>query len=114
MTPRPPQLFVPPPAWLDYLPWPRMRDKLVRLYPSFPFDEFFIPYTTTVSLNWPYDPQAVLVATPGSEELSINPSFENHLRDLSNWSLGPAFAKAHPVLADTTTIKVDVDLRRSS
>ena len=107
VTPRPSQLFTPHPAWIDHLPWPRMRDKMVRIYPSIPFDEFFIPYTTTVSLNWPYERshEVLLRMTPGSPELCLNPEFERYLRDLGNWSLGPAFLKAHPSLVDTFKLK---------
>ena len=38
---------------------------------------------------------------PDTEELALNPLFERHLMDLGNWTLGPAFAKAHPDLVDT-------------
>lgn len=107
VTPRPSQLFTPHPAWVDHLPWPRMRDRMVELYPSIALENFFIPYTTTLSLNWPYDPSDTLLSLPDSDELSINPVFERHLRDLSNWTLGPAFAKAFPMLAETTKIKPD-------
>lgn len=107
VTPRASQLLHPHPAWVDHLPWPRMRDRLVSTHPNVPFDDFFIPYTTTVSLNWPYDAADVLIRTPGTEEFTMNPMFETHLRDLSNWSLGSVFAKAHPVLADTCRIAVD-------
>ena len=107
VTPRPAQLFTPHPAWVDHLPWPRMRDKMVQLHPRIPLDNFFIPYTTTLSLNWPHRDLDTLVSVPGSDEMSINPAFERHLRDLANWSLGPAFAKAFPMLVDTTTIKPD-------
>ncbi|MCJ1472658.1 hypothetical protein MMC13_001307 [Lambiella insularis] len=96
------QLHNPHPAWIDHLPWPRLREKLISHYHCFPFDDFFIPYTTTVSLNWPYGPMDTLVSTPKAEELSINPIFEKHLRDLQNWSLGAAFVKEHPELAETT------------
>ena len=112
VTPRPCQLFTPHPAWVDHLPFPRMREKLVRIYPSVPFDEFFIPYTTTVSINWPYEARDTLLTVPGTDEVAINPVFERHLLDLKNWTLGPAFAKAHPSLADTTTIKADTVERR--
>ena len=105
MTPRATQLFSPHPAWIDNLPWPRMRDRMVQVYPQVHFDNFFIPYTTTLSLNWPYEASDCLLKVPGSEELSINPIFEQHLRDLNNWSLGPAFAKAFPILAETTKIR---------
>lgn len=113
VTPRPAQLFSTHPAWVDYLPWPRMRDKLVQIYPSIHFDDFFIPYTTTLSLNWTYEAPDTLLSKEGTEELFINPVFERHIRDLKNWTLGPAFAKAHPSLADTCTIKPD-NRRRSS
>ncbi len=105
VTPRASQLFTPHPAWIDHLPWPRMRDKMVYMYPNIPFDTWFIPYTTTLSLNWPYEPTDTLISLPDSEELSINPVFERHVRDLNNWSLGPAFAKAFPMLVETTKIK---------
>ncbi|MCJ1432795.1 hypothetical protein MMC27_002152 [Xylographa pallens] len=99
------QLHDPHPPWIDHLPWPRLRDKLILYHYRFPFDNFFIPFTTTLSLNWPYEPKDALVAIPNSEELSINPIFERHLRDLSNWSLGPAFAKALPDMAETVRIR---------
>ena len=99
------QLHDPHPPWIDHLPWPRLRDKLILYYHRFPFDNFFIPFTTTLSLNWPYEPKDALVAIPNSEELLMNPIFERHLRDLGNWSLGPAFAKALPELAETVQIR---------
>ncbi|KAL8721852.1 MAG: hypothetical protein Q9225_001566 [Loekoesia sp. 1 TL-2023] len=105
VTPRASQLFTPHPAWVDHIPWPRMRDRMVHLYPDIPLDNFFIPYTTTLSLNWNYEDSDTLLSMPGSDEFSINPVFERHLRDLGNWTLGSAFEKAFPKLADTCKIK---------
>lgn len=107
ITPRPSQLFTPHPHWLDYLPFPRLRDACVQQQPPVVFDNFFVPYTATLSLNWPYEAADVLVprppaaiGSPGSSadepEYSINPVFETHLRKLENWSLGPAFVEAFP------------------
>jgi len=106
-TPRPSQLFTPHPAWLDYLPWPRMRDKMVATYQNYAFENWFIPYTTTLSLNWPYEPTDCLLSSSESDELMINPVFERHLRNLQNWSLGPAWARAFPELVETARIKGD-------
>lgn len=89
-----------------------MRDKLTQIYPSVPFDDFFIPYTMTLSLNWTYEAHDTLLSKEGTEELFINPVFERHIRDLRNWTLGEAFAKAHPRLADTCTVKGDDGRRR--
>ncbi|OIW27572.1 hypothetical protein CONLIGDRAFT_619148 [Coniochaeta ligniaria NRRL 30616] len=111
-TPRPSQLFTPHPAWMDHLPFPRMREKLDHRQhnpagDNFPFENFFIPYTTTLCLNWPYEDIDVLLQSPDTEELMVNPVFERHLRRLENWTLGDAFAKAFPGLADTFNLKSD-------
>ncbi|KAL2066186.1 hypothetical protein VTL71DRAFT_2257 [Oculimacula yallundae] len=113
VTPRPSQIFTPHPAWIDHLPFPKMRDRLVRDYNprDYLFDNFFIPFTTTMSVNWPYEPTDTLLSSMEGEDLVINPVFERHLRRLDNWSLGPAFAKAFPGLQDTYRLKVDGDRR---
>ncbi|TVY85394.1 hypothetical protein LSUE1_G000237 [Lachnellula suecica] len=112
-TPRPSQIFTAHPAWIDHLPFPKMRDRLVRDYNphEYLFDNFFIPFTTTINVNWPYEPTDALLSSPESEELIINPVFERHLRRLENWSLGPSFHKAFPGLQDTYRLKTDGDRR---
>ncbi|KAF7597574.1 hypothetical protein BBP40_000052 [Aspergillus hancockii] len=105
LTPRPSQLFTPHPAWIDYLPWPRMRDRVVMSHQVYPFDNWFVPFTRTLSVNWPYEETDCLLSTGDGDDLIINPVFERHLRNLGNWSLGPAFAEAYPSLAETAKIK---------
>lgn len=114
ITPRPSQLFTAHPAWIDHLPWPKMRDHLVRNYNprDYLFDNFFIPFTTTLSLNWPYEPTDTLLAAGTEEgEVVINPVFERHLRRLENWSLGGTFRNAFPGLVDTYRLKVEGERR---
>ncbi len=82
-----------------------MRDKMVHSYQDYSFENWFIPFTTTLSVNWPYEPTDTLLSTAESDDLMINPVFERHLRNLNNWSLGPAFAKAYPALVETARIK---------
>ena len=84
-----------------------MRDKLVASYQDYAFENWFIPYTSTLSVNWPYEPTDCLLSTGESEELTINPVFERHVMRLENWSLGPAFTRAHPAMASTVRIKSD-------
>lgn len=103
-TPRPSQLFTPHPAWVDYIPWPRMRDRVVATYENYPFENYFIPYTTTLSLNWPYEPTDCILHNTDTNELLINPVFERHVRNLNNWSLGPAFVEAFPLLEGSCRI----------
>ncbi|KAK2744147.1 hypothetical protein FQN57_004407 [Myotisia sp. PD_48] len=106
-APRPSQLITPHPAWIDYLPWPLMRDRMISSYTDYDFSNWFIPYCSGLSVNWPYEQTDILLSTSESEELIVNPVFERHLRDLNNWSLGPAFAKAYPHLVDGTRINPD-------
>ncbi|KAE8352723.1 hypothetical protein BDV28DRAFT_134612 [Aspergillus coremiiformis] len=105
LTPRPSQILTSHPAWIDYLPWPRMRDRVVMSHQDYPFDNWFLPFTRTLSVNWPYEETDCLLSTGGSDDLIINPVFERHIRNLSNWSLGSAFAEAFPALAETAKIK---------
>ncbi|RMY02225.1 hypothetical protein D0866_15676, partial [Hortaea werneckii] len=83
---------------------PRMRALLATTNPK-RFDEFFVPFSTTISVNWPASAGDVLVPSsqaPGAndghvpEKLTINPDFESHFRDLSNWSLGRDFVTTFP------------------
>lgn len=106
MRPTKLQLTIPHPAWPDHLPWPKMRDRIVEQFEDYPFHDFFIPFTTTLSLNWPYEPTDTLLTSPSSDELLINPVFERHLRNMENWTLGPSFTAAMPGLTGTVKIKV--------
>lgn len=106
-TPRPTQLLTAHPPWMDYVPWPRMRDRLAMSHQDYPFENWFIPFTRGLSVNWPYEDTDCLLSAGSSDELLINPVFERHLRNLSNWSLGPLFAETYPNLVDTTQIRPD-------
>ena len=88
------------PAWYDHIPFAAMRERLVAEYElaPFPFDNFFIPFTSTLSINWPYEDTCVLLASPTGDELMINPVFEQHLGVAENWTLGEAFERAFPAL----------------
>ena len=106
LTPRPSQLLTKHPAWIDYLPWPRMRDRLVMSHQNYQFENWFVPFTETISINWPYEAtDCLLSTTTNSDDLLINPVFERHFRNLNNWSLGPAFAEAYPEMAETACIR---------
>ena len=89
LTPRPCQLLTPHPAWMDYLPWPWMRERLVNSYHDFRFEDWLVAFTQTLSINWPYEATDCLLSVNDSDDLLINPVFERHMRNIDNWSLGP-------------------------
>lgn len=106
MRPQHSQLYCAHPAWIDHLPFPLMRETLARVYNpnEYLFDNFFIPFTTTIRISWPYEETDTLLQSPDGDELMINPVFERHLRNLDNWTLGEPFAKSFPALAETCKI----------
>ncbi|KAI9889436.1 MAG: hypothetical protein M1814_005299 [Vezdaea aestivalis] len=104
LAPRPSQLFTVHPAWIDNLPWPKMRDSLVYDYRQYTFNEFFPPYTTGLSVNWPYDPMTC-VGRGQDGEYMLTGLYEDHIRNLSNWSLGPEFEREFPTLSMSVNIK---------
>ncbi|KAF4821222.1 hypothetical protein CGCTS75_v011149 [Colletotrichum tropicale] len=108
VRPRPSQLFTEHPAWIDHVPFPAMREKLCRDYNprEYLFDNFFVPFTTTLSLNWGYEDTDTLLQVPESDEVVINPVFERHLRRIENWTLGQAFHQTFPKLAGTYNLKM--------
>ncbi|KAK0613792.1 hypothetical protein B0T14DRAFT_285573 [Immersiella caudata] len=101
------QLSTPHPAWMDHIPFPAMREYLINNYSptQFPFENFFIPFTTTLCVNWPYEDVDALLRNPVGEELMINPVFERHLRRLENWTVGDAFEDAFPALDGTYNLR---------
>ncbi|KAF3918245.1 hypothetical protein ABW21_db0200515 [Orbilia brochopaga] len=98
VKPRPSQLFTARPIWFDHMPWPMTRDVMAKHPELYSNTEFSIEYTSSLSVNWPYDPaETVMQQTPG--EYVINPVFEEHIRKIENWSIGSRFAELYPDLA---------------
>jgi hypothetical protein len=104
--PLPVQSEIPHPAWVDHVPFPAMREKLVREWSptKYPLEEYFVPYSMTLSINWPYEESDALLKTE-SGEVVINPVFIRHLCMAENWTLGDAFDKTFPSLRDTYNLK---------
>ncbi|KXL50614.1 MAG: hypothetical protein FE78DRAFT_129597, partial [Acidomyces sp. 'richmondensis'] len=114
VRPVPEQLEMAHARWIDNLPWPFMRKQLVNMAGTnmaVNFDDFFVPYTTTLSLNWPYPKEKVLISNNANNgddqqmlDVGINPVFEVHLRELTNWSLGTKFKAAFPDLVQNVRL----------
>ncbi|KAK3985771.1 AP-1-like transcription factor [Cladorrhinum sp. PSN332] len=73
--PLPIQAARPHPAWLDHIPFPAMRERIIEqyygggesrefCYEEFPFENFFIPFTGTLCVNWGYEDTDVLLRMP--------------------------------------------------
>ncbi|KAK0674494.1 hypothetical protein QBC41DRAFT_378053 [Cercophora samala] len=122
------------PAWVDYIPWGKMRDRIIEgwddtLNKGIEFENFFIPFTGTLRVGWMMTTTTttmttnegvgvVLVGRRGGgkegggeeeeeeeEEIRIDPGFERHLRALESWSLGEEFERAFPELGGTYKLR---------
>ncbi|KAK8107709.1 uncharacterized protein PG998_009722 [Apiospora kogelbergensis] len=114
--PQPSQVYISHPAWIDHLPFPHMRERMAKDYnpADYFFENFFIPFTTTLSLNWSYEETDCLLQSPDGEELLINPVFERHMRRLENWTLGDAFHQTFPQLDGSYNLKRDGSVARNN
>ncbi|KAK8919944.1 hypothetical protein VCV18_008775 [Metarhizium anisopliae] len=111
MIPKQPQMDYAHPAWLDLLPFPTMRERLTQIWNprQYDLDNWFIPFTTSLRVSWPYEETDALLMLPDSDEVVINPVFERHIRNPDNWKLGERFARAFPELAGTYQLDPSID-----
>ncbi|KAL2212990.1 hypothetical protein CC79DRAFT_1374457 [Sarocladium strictum] len=102
LRPVPSQLSIPHAAWIDRIPWPRAREYLIS-HPQITLDDFAAPYSSGFKLNWPYDPESVLLTAStsvnGVAETTINPVYEEHMRQIRHWTVGDAFRARFPELS---------------
>ena len=82
-----------------------MRQKIVLNHELYPFELFIKDYMGTIRINWPYEPLDAILPLAQEDSFTMNPVFERHIRKLESWSLGSAFAKTMPSLAEFTVIR---------
>ncbi|OAA34971.1 hypothetical protein NOR_08211 [Metarhizium rileyi] len=99
------------PAWLDLIPFPAMRERLARTWDprQYDLDNWFIPFTTSLRVSWPYEETDTLLLLPDTDEVVMNPVFERHIRNMDSWKLGQRFATAFPELAGTYPLDPLID-----
>lgn len=84
---------------------PGARAVLISNQELYRVEDFGAFYSTSTRVNWPYAPSTILlspagtVAVHGDSEVIINPAFEEHIRNLQNWTPGKRFEDRFPELA---------------
>lgn len=78
---------------------PRVRDYLIR-HQEITFDEYTDAFSLAFDVNWPYDDRHVIlvedVRGTTAKQYRINPVFEQHIRNLGNWTVGPRYWQLYP------------------
>jgi hypothetical protein len=66
------------------------------------FDDFASAYSISFDMKWDYDPNSVILTTANDEHSSIliNPIYEEHLRQLKNWTVGDNFRRKFPEMTE--------------
>jgi hypothetical protein len=94
------QRTTPHAAWVDRMPWPKMRDYLVA-HPEITLDDLSAVYGSSFRIRWQHDPAHVLITVDEQSKAVItNPIFEDHIRHLENWALGERFRKRFPEISE--------------
>ncbi|KAL3418096.1 hypothetical protein PVAG01_09811 [Phlyctema vagabunda] len=97
-APRPSQLIIPHPAWMDLPPWGKFRDRIIENQERYGTLEFQNCYATNLNVNFPGNGMEALVFEDGC--IRVSPKMEKHLGDLSNMSMRKPFADKYPEFAD--------------
>ncbi|KAF2192393.1 hypothetical protein K469DRAFT_716935, partial [Zopfia rhizophila CBS 207.26] len=101
LRPVPSQLERPHPSWIDRIPWPKVRTYLID-HPEVKFDDFASAYSTSFLIRWDYEPNHVIITTTADDKggILINPIYEEHIRQLRNWTVEGVFRRKFPAIAE--------------
>lgn len=66
------------------------------------FDDFASAYSHSFAIKWDYDPGHVIITTSNDERggILINPIYEEHLRQLKNWTVHGVFRRKFPEMTE--------------
>jgi hypothetical protein len=96
--PQPSQFDVPHPAWMDFPPWPKFRDRIIGDQARYDNAEFHHDYVTNLSVNFPHNPMDSVVVLNG--QIKVSEIMERHVGNSRNASMRRPFAEKYPELRD--------------
>jgi hypothetical protein len=97
-APRPSQLMIPHPTWMDLPPWGKFRDKIIENQDKYDTPEFQNDYVSNLSVNFPHDPMKALIFENG--QIMVSKVMDRHLSDISNMSMKRPFADKYHEFRD--------------
>jgi hypothetical protein len=96
-APRPSQLLIAHPAWMDLPPWGKFREKVIENQDLYDNVEFQNDYASNLSVNFP-DPTQALIFEDG--QIKVSKTLDRHVSDISNMSMKKPFALKYPEFRD--------------
>lgn len=80
---------------------PEARERIIRYMDWTQFPTLRAVGNKSISINWPHGQTEVFTAV-SEKGLALQPRFENHIRQLKNWTFTPDFSDAFPFFKDMT------------
>lgn len=82
------QLTEPHPGWLDFVVWPKARERMCRQSKYHNRHSIMSKVCDeSLSINWPHDPSDMILQVNGTEWV-LNPIFDRHIKSIENWTVG--------------------------
>ncbi|THZ33534.1 hypothetical protein D6C90_08292 [Aureobasidium pullulans] len=89
-------ITVPHAAWIDNVPWPGVRDRIITYPHDYPYHLWTANFTQAVNVHWPHELSDACIESDG--DMVLHSIFEKHIRELKHWSVSPQFGKVFPDL----------------
>ncbi|THY26957.1 hypothetical protein D6D01_04260 [Aureobasidium pullulans] len=90
------QITVPHAAWIDNVPWPGVRDRIITYPHDYPYHLWTANFTQAVEIHWPHELSDACIESDG--DTVLHSIFEKHICELKHWSVSPQFGKVFPDL----------------
>lgn len=90
------QESIPHPIFIDFVPFPRLRDVLTLRLVEYNHGVFDLDILESISFEWPAAQPLLVNSENGT---SLNPDFMTHTMSPNSWTLGPALFERYPRLA---------------
>lgn len=98
MRPSPTQMCVPHESWIDFIPWPGVRDVFIldpTLYAGLERHHAYV--SGFISINWLQSP-AQLLDADSDNSVTLSATFKQHICDIKNWSVDEEVIAICPIL----------------
>lgn len=98
------QTTVPHPIWIDMIMWPEARNHLIHgvAWSNFPLIREISG--RCLKCHWPHDTTRLFENISGGRA-KLSTAFEEHIRDIRNWSMTAEIESVFPALKGTMSIR---------
>lgn len=88
---------------------PEARDLFISDPVNREMTDAFQTLMMNISINWPWQISELITLRTDVDSLLLNPTFEQYVKDINNWSLNPAALVAFPALINKVWVNPDPD-----